>query len=67
MGDNVTINDVAVCFICKALDPTGKHLVPKEVCGRYVSLFLSAHTHCTSMKMYGTRIPRCCKTLYCGT
>ena len=31
VGDGVSSNDVAVRMVCKTLDPTMKHLQPKEV------------------------------------
>src|SRR6266852_1071215 len=37
VGDNVTVNDVAVRHACKTLDPQAERLDAKEVQGRYVS------------------------------
>jgi hypothetical protein len=36
----VTVNDVAVRYSCHTLDPTERRLVPKEVRGRYVTIFV---------------------------
>jgi hypothetical protein len=30
-GDGASVNDVAVRLVCQELDPTKKHLKPKEV------------------------------------
>ncbi|KAF8621454.1 hypothetical protein AX15_007785 [Amanita polypyramis BW_CC] len=34
ISDNVSINDIMVCYICKALDPTGQQFRVKEICGQ---------------------------------